>query len=232
MPESDITLPLFPLPHCVLLPGALLPVHVFERRYRLMTQQVLEQLPGGRRIATALLVEGHESLAETSQAPIHPVVCVSQIVEHAALPDGRYNLILAGLWRARVIDEDQRGPFRMARVRRMVPSVQGFNRRAVEVLTDIQQVLADAIDCGVLERRLIYWITDKSSFCEQFVDLLAYHVLPQDEPELKQAVLEEGDIQQRAAILTDRIRQMVEDRRGIVEDGEPPAAWPPAGRDN
>jgi Lon protease-like protein len=90
--------PLFPLPNVVLLPKAILPLHIFEQRYRDMTRDVLT---GDRRIAMALLRPGWEKLYH-GRAEIDPVVCIGTILTHELLPDGRYNFLLQGVSRARV----------------------------------------------------------------------------------------------------------------------------------
>jgi len=104
-------LPLFPLPDVVLFPHALLPLHVFEPRYRAMTAEALE---GERLIGMALLRPGWEPDYQ-GNPPIHEVVGVGRIVEGTRLPDGRYNLLLLGVARARILEEIRQAPFRTAR---------------------------------------------------------------------------------------------------------------------
>jgi Lon protease-like protein len=105
--------PLFPLPNVVLFPGAVLPLHVFEERYKRMTADVLA---GDRRIAMALLRAGWEK-AYYGRPAIEPVVCVGHILSHERLGDGRYNFLLQGERRARVVGEEGReGGYRVARV--------------------------------------------------------------------------------------------------------------------
>ncbi len=104
--------PLFPLPGTVLLPGGLLPLHVFEPRYRLMARAAVD---GERLIAMAHLRPGYE--ADYEGAPeIAPHVCVGRVLMDDALPDGRWNLLLLGLRRARVLSEDRSRPYRVATV--------------------------------------------------------------------------------------------------------------------
>lgn len=106
------TVPLFPLPGCVLLPGGLLPLHVFEQRYR---EMVTDALAGERLIAIALLRPGYED--EYEEAPeIEPFVCLGRIVLQQQLEGGRYNMILAGLRRARIVEEDRSRSYRRAQV--------------------------------------------------------------------------------------------------------------------
>src|SRR3954468_13652401 len=92
---SDLDLsavPLFPLPNIVLFPRAVLPLHIFEERYRHMTA---DALAGNKRVAMALLKPGWEK-SYYGKPTIDPVVCVGQIVSHEKLPDGKYNFLLQG----------------------------------------------------------------------------------------------------------------------------------------
>lgn len=107
------SVPLFPLPGTVLLPGGLLPLHVFEERYREMLR---DALAGERLIAMAFLLPGYEQASDPVNPPIEPTVCVGRIVVEQELPDGRFNMVLAGLRRARVVAEDRSRPYRRAEV--------------------------------------------------------------------------------------------------------------------
>lgn len=92
---------LFPLPNLVLFPHVMQPLHIFEPRYRQMTQDALDE---DRLIAMALLRPGWES--DYAGAPaIHSVACLGQIVAEQRLDDGRYNLLLRGTARLRIVKE-------------------------------------------------------------------------------------------------------------------------------
>ena|GEM_PF-4475253 len=70
---------LFPLPSCVLFPGALLPLHVFEQRYRRMIHDVIAQPEKRRYIAVSLLRPNRENLCHSQKAPEHSQTkCLSQ----------------------------------------------------------------------------------------------------------------------------------------------------------
>lgn len=114
MLELPDWLPLFPLPNCVLLPRAILPLHVFEERYRCMTRDVLN---GDRLIGIALLKPCTQEQYLTLHAPIHPAVGVGRIVKVEHLPDGRYNFLLQGVERVLVQSEISTGPYRRAQCR-------------------------------------------------------------------------------------------------------------------
>jgi len=104
-------LPLFPLPGVVLLPGTTLPLHIFESRYRAMVADVLE---GDRTIGMAMLRPGWEASEEDPS--IYPVGGAGEIVESEKLEDGRYNILLEGRFRYRIVEEPPSSPYRIARV--------------------------------------------------------------------------------------------------------------------
>ena len=106
-------IPLFPLPDVVLLPGTLLPLHIFEPRYRAMVADALE---GERTIGMAMLKGGWERALENPE--IHAIGGAGEIVESERLADGRYNILLEGRFRYRVLREERTGtPYRTASVK-------------------------------------------------------------------------------------------------------------------
>ena len=103
-------MPLFPLAQCVLLPHATVPLHIFEMRYRQMTQEAVDSYG---LIAMATFA-GNDWTREYNDNPqVRPIVCVGYIAQHKLLPDGRYNILLQGLCRAKIVDEKQYEPYRM-----------------------------------------------------------------------------------------------------------------------
>lgn len=104
-------IPLFPLPGVVLMPGTMLPLHIFEPRYRAM---VADALAGDRTIGMAMLYPGWESGGDDPR--IYAVGGAGEIVESEELEDGRYNILLEGRFRYRVIEETPANPYRIARV--------------------------------------------------------------------------------------------------------------------
>ena len=113
LPNESLDLsgvPLFPLPNVVLVPQAVLPLHIFEERYKAMTADALR---GDRLIAMALLKPGWEK-CYYSRPAIEPVVCAGIILSHEKLADGTYNFLLQGLVRATVAREHGQEPYRLA----------------------------------------------------------------------------------------------------------------------
>src|SRR5215203_1735073 len=106
------TLPLFPLPNVVLFPNVFLPLYIFEARYR---EMVGEALTGDRFIGMVLLRPGWEPHYD-ERPPVYPVGCAGLITFSEQHPDGRYNIVLRGFEKFRILDEDHSRSYRVAHV--------------------------------------------------------------------------------------------------------------------
>jgi len=134
-------LPVFPLPDVVMFPHALLPLHIFEPRYRKLTR---DALAGNRLMGLALLME--EELMGEPPPRFAPILGVGEIVMAQELPDGRFNLVLRGRTRVRFdreLETDQ--PYRLI------------------VATEIPDQMAGGIELGDAEatlRSMIFGLAD------------------------------------------------------------------------
>ena len=108
---SDL-LPLFPLPNVVLFPNVFLPLHIFEPRYR---EMVADAVASDRMIGMVLLRPGWERDYEGRPA-VYPVGCSGVLSHVERLSDGRSNLVLRGLERFRIVDEDHERSYRRATI--------------------------------------------------------------------------------------------------------------------
>jgi Lon protease-like protein len=94
----SLVLPIFPLAEVTLFPGTLLPLHVFEARYRAM---VTDALARDRRLAMALLEPGFEPHYD-GKPPVRPVAGAGEIVNCERLASGRFNILLRGFARVMI----------------------------------------------------------------------------------------------------------------------------------
>jgi Lon protease-like protein len=140
---SDL-LPIFPLPNVVLFPGVFLPLHIFEIRYR---EMVADALLGDRIIGMTLLRPGWEADYE-GRPPIYPIGCSGLITHFERLTDGRYNIVLRGLERFRVIEENQSRTYRRAVVEPLADgSAEPGDRTAVvDLRSKLQSLLSPGIE--------------------------------------------------------------------------------------
>jgi hypothetical protein len=102
-------LPIFPLPDVVFFPGTVLPLHVFETRYRVM---VRDALAGDGTIAVALLRPGWEQ-RYAGNPEYFPVATAGRMEEVETTPDGRYYFKLAGQVRVRLGEVVRDAPYRL-----------------------------------------------------------------------------------------------------------------------
>jgi len=104
-----IRVPIFPLAGAILFPRSQLPLHIFEPRYRDMVRDALD---GGGQIGMIQPLS-----LEPGNPPLYAVGCVGEIVGVEELEDGRYNIVLNGSSRFRIIAEtDLDTPYRNADV--------------------------------------------------------------------------------------------------------------------
>jgi uncharacterized protein len=90
--------PLFPLPNAFLFPGALMPLHIFEPRYK---QMIEDSLDGpGRIVMAAVLESHHDDLA--GAPPVFEYAGLGEIRHHERLPDGRFFINLIGCCRVHI----------------------------------------------------------------------------------------------------------------------------------
>ena len=118
--------PVMTLPNATLFPQALLPLYIFEPRYQ---QMVSDCLDAAGQIAMASFAgeRGKWQEAYHAQPELRPAVCVGQIIQHEALPDGRHNILLHGVCRAKIVELDAkaaaaRGDFESA-IREALPTI-------------------------------------------------------------------------------------------------------------
>lgn len=110
--EAEILLPIFPLPNLVFFPHTRLPLHVFEPRYRQMVKDILD---ADRKIGIILLRPGWETNYFGAPA-VFGFGTMGVIEQAVALDDGRYNIVVRGDQRFRLVEEVSRVPYRTARV--------------------------------------------------------------------------------------------------------------------
>jgi uncharacterized protein len=94
-------IPIFPLPETVLLPGEVLPLHIFEPRYR---EMVRDALGGHRIIGMVQILPGHEG-EQPFNPPVREVGCAGVIARHQEMEDGRFLIWLLGVERFRIRHE-------------------------------------------------------------------------------------------------------------------------------
>ena len=204
-PVLDLSaVPLFPLPGVVLFPRAVLPLHIFEDRYRAMTA---DALAGDRLVAMALLKPGWEK-SYYGRPSIEPVVCVGRILSHEKLPDGKYNFLLQGVHRARIVREHAGEPtsYRTAQLQPLQETpaleidLEAERRRLHELFTSTP---LGGVGAGRQFRQIV-----KTPLSTAAVADLAAFTFLEDVP-LKQTLLEDVDVRKRVRRTISALQELV-----------------------
>lgn len=185
-------LPLFPLRQAVLFPGALLPLHVFEPRYRQLVEDVLKT---HRTICVPQVLDD-----ETEDGPpkISEVAGVGTILEHAELPGGRYNIVLLGRGRVALNELTFVPPYRRARAK-LLRTTSADTVPALELTALHASVQAFAK--LVRKKDADFVLRLPSGPASLFVDACAHHLILDSRQ--RQKVLEELDVASRVRMVTD-----------------------------
>lgn len=184
---------LFPLGGAILFPHAVLPLHIFEPRYRQMMGDAL----AGDKLIT--IIQPTTSAEQSGHCPtLEKVGCLGRIIQHERFEDGRFNLLLAGMKRVRLVEEltipgklyrtasveiieDER-PEKVA-----APSLVEMSERFLSLLDD-------PIQANGCDRELRRFLVESRNPC-LLTDLICQALsLP---PAMKQILLEENDVPQR-----------------------------------
>jgi Lon protease-like protein len=204
------SLPVFPLPNAVLLPGGQLPLHIFEPRYRRLVQDCLE---ADRMMAVGLLApEGRRS--PTHSPRIHPTIGLGYIHAHERLPDGRYLIVLLGLLRTRILRElPSRQPYRLVQaevLEDMSGNTTDSMRTSASVLRQIVTRLARNLpeDVGDPLVKAVSGVSDPG----RLADLVAAVAL--SDPMQRQRFLEELDVPRRLDSITEVVARVVSQMPG------------------
>jgi Lon protease-like protein len=192
MSGSSARIPLFPLPGAILFPRSQLPLHIFEPRYRTMIE---DAAAGAARIG---MIQPQVSEADNVEhPPLYRVGCIGEIVGLEELADGRFNVVLQGSTRFRLIAEADVGtPYRQADV-----DLEAFNDLEPEPLGLAQrsEVEQEARRLGDAMGLTVDWEAVNRLDDEMLVNAIA-QVAPFDVG-AKQALLEEGTLANRADLL-------------------------------
>jgi Lon protease-like protein len=203
-------LPIFPLPTVVLFPNVFLPLHIFEPRYR---QMVGDALDGDRIIGMVLLRPGYEERYEEAP-PVYEVGCAGLMTHSERLPDGRYNIVLRGLERFRIVGEESSTTSVLYRRALIAPLPENNGESPVVLKTERQRLealLAPFLSGTLAERGLPRSMPD-----EDLINALAQYL--ELEPIERQALLERDGPLARCRSLVELLEMKALASKGLGSD--------------
>lgn len=215
-------MPLFPLESVSLFPQQILPLHVFEPRYKQLVEHALD---GAGQVAMAVFSGSRWKQEYHGRPPIRPVVCVGQIERHQKLPDGRYNLLLRGVCRARIVEEKPADGVRLYREAMLEPV--GLPYGEDEKLYGLRERLSELLTQGPLTQLTLGgWIMERVQNEEipatALLDLVSFALMSDNE--VKYRLLAEEDAPARADLVEAELRSLA--RLVQRAAAQRPERWP------
>jgi Lon protease-like protein len=202
--SRTLRVPIFPLAGAILFPRSQLPLHIFEPRYREMVRDAID---GAGRIA---MIQPHR-IDDDNLAPLFEVGCIGDVVGVEELDDGRFNLVLLGSDRFRLVSEAEiDAPYRCAEV-----DIEAFDDTEPPPLSLVEraEVEREARRLGDALGLAVDWAAVGRLDDEMLVNAIA-QVAPFDIG-AKQALLEQSDLAGRADLLV----QLMQFQRAAVTGG-------------
>lgn len=202
--SRTLRVPIFPLSGAILFPRSQLPLHIFEPRYREMVRDVVN---GAGRIA---MIQPHR-LDDDNQAPLYGVGCIGELVGVEELDDDRFNIVLLGSNRFRLLREAHvDATYRCAEV-----DIEAFDDAEPPPLPLVQraEVEREARRLGNALSLAVDWEAVARLDDEMLVNAIA-QVAPFDVG-AKQALLEQATLDGRADLLV----QLMQFHRIAVSGG-------------
>lgn len=215
---------LFPLPGIVLFPNAILPLHIFEPRYRQLTVDALAT----DALVTIVQTKRREPQSLAGEPAIESIGCVGKILKHERLADGRFNYLLLGCKRVRLIREIVAQTLYRQAEGELLDDCEAFDpfapapsREELVALFRLAAEQEETIDPELAK------LLHSNAPLGTTTDLLAHALsLP---PSVKQDLLNERRVAYRASILIEHLRLLLGPiARSAVDRG----AFPPRLSDN
>lgn len=207
MPSNfDGVVRLFPLPNLVLFPNVIQALHIFEPRYCELLSDALES---DRLITMATLEHGWEEDFHQGQPKLSNIVCIGRIVSHTPTGDGRHNVFLAGIQRARIVEELQvTTHFRQARVEILEDIPITDEAKSESCRDDLLAIFRSMVPVDLSNSESFSELLTRQLPLGVLTDVIAYAVnLPFS---TKHYLLGEPDVEARYRVLVDSLTTLVE----------------------
>lgn len=211
MPEKKVTIinevPIFPLPNLVFFPKTLLPLHIFENRYRKMVEDARSS---ENLIGMVLLKDGWEK-DYFGNPEVYEIACVGKIQQTEKLNDGKYNIMLYGISRVKILKFVQEKPYRIAQVKYLKDSHFDYDRfdENYETKTFINLVrkYLEAMGVENLDELLKLHTHSLESIVNQVASILDFSI------QEKQTLLEMGNLEMRY----EQLKKLLQDKLFAIQ---------------
>lgn len=183
MTKQTRIVPLFPLADVILFPGQILPLHVFEPRYRKMTHDLLDG--SGEFVIGTVLEDGQQLLGDV--APTQEIAGLGRLERYEKLDDGRYMIVIVGQSRVKAKPIKSEKPYPMAEITQL----DDHSDVDPDTIADLKHILAEKQDQEIPNAATVV----------QLIDILI--MTTQLEPAQRYDFFSEIDLNKRAKKIVD-----------------------------
>ncbi|MDB4650417.1 LON peptidase substrate-binding domain-containing protein [Pirellulaceae bacterium] len=183
MTKQTRIVPLFPLADVILFPGQILPLHVFEPRYRKMTHDLLDG--SGEFVIGTVLEDGQQLLGDV--APTQEIAGLGRLERYEKLDDGRYMIVIVGQSRVKANPIKSEKPYPMAEITQL----DDHSDVDPDTIADLKHILAEKQDQEIPNAATVV----------QLIDILI--MTTQLEPAQRYNFFSEIDLNKRAKKIVD-----------------------------
>lgn len=194
MANLPSVIPIFPLPNVILFPQVMLPLHIFEPRYRRMVHDAQTRDPA---FIGMTLLRGNWQEQYEGTPDIFPVGCGGEIVRVNPLPDGRFNILLQGMREFHIVEENLTQSYREA-------TVEWRPHTPASLASEERQELRRLLERYLRNNEKVQqFLSDQAIEDEFLVNFFAFHL--DFMPIEKQGLLEASTLAERAERLRDML---------------------------
>lgn len=205
--ELPEIVPVMTLPNTVFFPQSLLPLHIFEPRYRAMLRDVLAS---NRLFAVARLDQARLSEPGANE-PSHRIASVGLVRACQEAEDGTSNLLLQGVCRVEIRDIVRELPYRTIAVRPLA-CIAGGNHTQLEIMRlEVLRLLNLRRRLGTPAPKGMTQFLETIEDFDTFADVAVFNLC--EDPALKQRLLEELDTRQRLRLFAGQLKADIEAQR-------------------
>ena len=204
-------MPIFPLKNAHLFPGAVLPLHIFEPRYIEMIEFVLDS--GTNAIAIASL-NARDKASDAEQPQVNPIMGAGLIFAAEKLDGGRWNVLVRGVTRIRMIEENEQAHL-FRTIRSIVESDVGVPMDH-PLHAQLRSLLGQLADAAPEAKEVLNLIMSQGNCAGSLTNLLGAHAT--SDPTMRQRMLNSVNVEERLRIAVKHIGRTLLERLNPPEN--------------
>jgi Lon protease-like protein len=198
------TVPVMTLPETVFFPQALLPLHIFEPRYRQMLRDVLAR----NRLFAVARLDPNRATEPGAIEPAHPIACVGIIRACQKAESDTSNLLLQGISRVEIQSVVREHPYRLVSIRPLSTTAGGSLNQLETERLEVMRLLNVRRRLGLPSPKGMTQFLESIEDCDTFADIAAFNLC--DDGACKQRMLEELDTLRRLQLFTGQLKHEIE----------------------